>query len=194
MGLIGNRTLLDRLPLYQIGGTLASDIRSVQNWHCKENDDYLSSVPSGYFAGGAWILPQVAGDIAVRGDLNGLGDITFVNLAGGVIIESLLDSLGQISNSGLTALGNILNTCSGSGTINFAEGSLLAIISSDLNGVGSITSSNLAALISATATLSGEGLISNADLQLVIEILASLTGIGIINNALSSSLLNGHQL
>lgn len=194
MGLIGNRTILDRLPLYQIGGTLASDIRSVQNWHCKENSDYLSSVPSGYFSGGAWLLPQISGDIAVRGDLSGISNFNFANLAGGVIIESLLDCLGQISSAGINALGNILNTSTGSGDINFAEGNLLAIISSNLDGVGTITSANLAALISATASLSGEGLISNADLQLVIEILASLTGIGIINNALSSASLNGESI
>jgi len=194
MGLIGNRTILNRLPLYQIGGTLASDIRSTQNWHCKEDSDYLSSVPSGYFSGGAWLLPQTSGDIAIRGGLSGLSTFNFANLAGGVIIESLLDSLGQISSAGIIALGNILNTSTGTGNINFAEGSLIAIISSNLDGVGSIASSNLAGLISATALLSGEGLISNADLQLVIEIIASLAGIGIINNALSSASLNGESL
>ena len=57
MGLIGNKTLFHKLPLIRIGGTFASDIATIPNWHCKENSNKLVSVPEGYYVGGAWILP-----------------------------------------------------------------------------------------------------------------------------------------
>lgn len=187
MGLIGNRTILDRLPLYQIGGTLASDIRSVQNWHCRTQADFAEAIPSGYTEG--WLLPQVAGGMSVYS----LGEVnSTTNLAGGLNATSaIIGESTMTSTAGLivSAVAAIL------GSSNFntdISGRLLA--SATLAGQGNISASlgalaNAIAAINATSTTAVD-FTAKGDFGADIKSYSDLSPQGLANavwNALASS-------
>lgn len=159
MGIIGNKTLLHKLPLTQVGGLFASDITTIPNWHCKENVKQTTSVPNGYYAGGAWILPQISGEIA---NINGIiGENLFVsNLAGGLNAESNIVGAGDISNAELLGLAFLISTLNQSGGFNSSiSGSVN--VSVDLVGNGDLNGA-LGALVGIVATLNGEGELSGS--------------------------------
>lgn len=158
MGLIGNRTILHKLPLSQIGGTLAADIRVVDNWHIKEDADPKSGIPSGYYAGGAWYLPQVSGGMAVFNGVEGEGALNFANLAGGLNGQSLITGSGDIILAQAGLIVSAVALISGSGTFSASIiGTLNA--SASLAGEGQITAS-LGALASAVANITGNSSVS----------------------------------
>lgn len=100
MGLIGNRTILHKLPLSQIGGLFASDIKTIDNWHCKENANELTNVPSGYYKG--WVLPQFAGKISSYKNVNGSTALD-IDLFKGLNVTSDI-----LNNSNLTTIGTLI--------------------------------------------------------------------------------------
>ena len=157
MGLIGNRTMLNQLPLTQIGGTFAADIREFKNWHCRENADPKCSIPNGYRIGGAWLLPQVAGALSLYYGGNGTSTSS-LNLAGGLNGASSISGAGDIiyAQAGLivSAVAAILASSDFNASI---RGVLQA--SASLAGEGDITAS-LGALASAVAQITGNSPIS----------------------------------
>lgn len=158
MGLIGNRTILGKLPLYRYGGTLAADIRTVDNWHIKENANPQSSIPSGYYAGGAWLLPQVSGGMAAFSGVDGDGALNFANLAGGLNAQSSITGSGDIIFAQAGLIVSAVALISGSSTFSAdIIGTLNA--SASLAGQGQITAS-LGALASAVANITGNSSIS----------------------------------
>jgi hypothetical protein len=193
MGIIGNKTLLHKLPLTQVGGLFASDIATIPNWHCKENSSKLASVPRGYYAGGAWILPQTSGDIASINGLIGIHLFAISNLAGGLNAESNLVGSGDISNSDLNGLAflisslnqtstlnssiagsvNVSSNLAGSGNLNGALGALVGIIA-DLNGAGEL-SGNIAGALQAIANLAGSGDLQGS-IKATVGLIANLSG------------------
>ena len=184
MGIIGNKTLLHKLPLTQIGGTLATDIATIPNWHCKENDDKLSSVPNGYYAGGAWILPETRGNISVDGGVLGTQLFSVSNLAGGLNAESDITSSGNISNAELSALGFLISSLSQSNTLTSSiSGSVN--VSVDLVGNGDLNGA-LGALVGIVAELNGQGDL-NSDIAGAIQIVANLTASGDIQGAIKAT-------
>lgn len=138
MGLIGNRTILDRLPLSQVGGTLASDIRSVDNWHCRTQVNAKEAVPRGYYRG--WILPQAPGGLSfydlgatiqqsqLAGGLNGssaiLGTAILTSAAG--LIMSAVAAIVGATNFNTNISGRLLAsaTLAGQGNISGSLGAL----------------------------------------------------------------------
>jgi len=183
MGIIGNKTILHKLPLTQVGGLFASDIATNPNWHVKEDAKPTASVPNGYYSGGAWILPQTSGEIA---NINGIiGENLFVsNLAGGLNAESSIVGSGDISNAellGLAFLISALNqssdfTSSISGSVNV---SVDLIGSGDLNGA-------LGALVGIVATLNGEGELSGS-ISGAVQAIANLASSGDLSGAIKAT-------
>lgn len=153
MGLIGNRTILAKLPLTQIGGTFADDIREFKNWHCRENADPKCAIPNGYNQGGAWLLPQVAGGLSLFYGADGNSNINNANLAGGLSGVVSMQGDGDIINA---QAGLIIGVAS----IIYAS----AEFNSDING-----------LLYASASLAGQGDISGA-LGALANAVAQITG------------------
>jgi hypothetical protein len=114
MGLIGNKTLLHKLPLVQTGGTFASDIRVMDNWHCKENANPLTSIPSGYYKG--WILPQFAGKISSYKNLDGNVNLN-ISVFKGLNINSNVTNSSDITIIA-TLITSILGDFSSTGEVN----------------------------------------------------------------------------
>jgi hypothetical protein len=207
MGIIGNKTLFHKLPLTQVGGLFASDIATIPNWHCMENANKLSGVPNGYYAGGAWILPQVSGSIANVNGIIGIQLFSISNLAGGVNIESEFVGIGEINNAQLTALAflissingsstlnasiagsvNVSATMAGNGNLNGALGALVGIVAS-LNG-NSQLSSSIAGAVQAIANLSGSGDLESA-IKATVDLVSTITG----NNTLSASIIGNWNM
>ena len=184
MGIIGNKTLLHKLPLTQVGGTLATDIATIPNWHCKENADKLASVPDGYYAGGAWILPETRGNISVDGGVLGSQLFSVLNLAGGLNAESDITSSGNISNAELSALGFLISSLSQSSTLT-ASVSGSVNVSVDLVGSGDLEGA-LGALVGIVAELNGQGDL-NSDIAGAVQIVANLTASGDIQGAIKAT-------
>jgi hypothetical protein len=207
MGIIGNKTLLHKLPLTQVGGLFATDIATIPNWHCMENANKLSGVPNGYYAGGAWILPQVSGSIANVNGIIGLQLFSVSNLAGGVNIQSQFVGIGDITNAQLSALAflisslnssstlnasiagsvNVSANLAGNGNLNGALGALVGIVAT-LNGSGQL-SSNISGAVQAIASLSGNGDLESA-IKATVDLVSSITG----NNTLSASIVGNWDM
>lgn len=207
MGLIGNKTLFHKLPLTQVGGAFASDIATTPNWHCKENASKLVSVPQGYYAGGAWVLPEISGDIKVDGGLIGYQLFSIANLAGGLNADSNIEGIGDISNAELGALAFLISTLNqtssisaniagsvniavnlvGSNNLNGALGALVGIVA-NLNGEGELNSS-IAGAIQIIANLSASGDIEGGIIATV-DLISNLTG----TSNLTSSILGNWKM
>lgn len=158
MGLIGNRVILDKLPVAQVGGLFSADIRTQQNWHVRENADQKSSIPNGYNAGGAWLLPQQPGGLSLFYSANGNSNVVFANVAGGLNGSSSIQGDGDIvfAQAGLivSAVAAILATSNLSSSI---RGVLTA--SATLAGQGNVVAA-LGALASAVAAITGNSPVS----------------------------------
>jgi hypothetical protein len=184
MGIIGNKTLLHKLPLTQVGGAFASDIATIPNWHCKENANKLVSIPEGYYAGGAWILPETSGDITVDGGVLGSHLFTVSNLAGGLNGESNIVGSGDITTAELNALGFLISSLSQSNDLTTSiSGSVN--VSVDLVGSGDLNGA-LGALVGIVADLNGQGEL-NADIAGAVQIIANLSASGDISGAIKAT-------
>jgi hypothetical protein len=183
MGIIGNKTLFHKLPLTQVGGLFASDIATIPNWHCKENASKLASVPNGYYAGGAWILPETRGNVNVDGGILG-SHLFLLNLAGGININSNVDGVGNISSASLGALAFLISSLSQSSTF---SGDILGAVSiaSDLAGSGELDGA-LGALVSILADLNGDGDLSSS-ISGAVQAIANLSGSGDIQGAIKAT-------
>lgn len=184
MGIIGNKTLFHKLPLTQVGGTFASDIATIPNWHCKENSNKLVSVPEGYYVGGAWILPETRGSISVDGGVLGSQLFSVSNLAGGLNAESDITSSGNISNAELSALGFLISSLSQSSTLTASVSGSVSV-SVDLVGSGDLEGA-LGALVGIVAELNGQGDL-NSDIAGAIQVVANLTASGDIQGAIKAT-------
>jgi hypothetical protein len=183
MGIIGNKTLLHKLPLTQVGGLFASDIATIPNWHCMENASKLSSVPNGYYAGGAWILPETRGNISCIGGI--IGEQIFVlNLAGGINIESDIIGSGDISTANLNGLAFLISALNQSSDLTASIAGSVNV-SSNLAGIGDLSGS-LGALVGIVAEMNGNGDLS-ADIAGAIQIVSILSGSGDLEGAIKAT-------
>jgi hypothetical protein len=161
MALIGNVTLLSKMPLRQLGGTTLSGERS--NWNtsgANKNSRIgglptIASKPAGYVHPGAWVMPIKP------------GALSSFNQAGGTSSVDAALIMAKLSEADLT----------GSGTVTIADLAVLIKINAALSGVGTVTDADLAAVSSLAASLDGAGTIS-AQLSAIIPILADLFGTG----------------
>jgi len=170
MGLIGNKTILHKLPLVQTGGLFASDIKVLDNWHCKENANMLTSVPSGYYKG--WILPQFPGKLSSYKILNGINTIN-CSVFKGLNINTNINNSSDVSAIATlisSALANI--SCTG-GITSSIQGSLN--LSASLEGRDSLYCS-----MSAIANVLSD-IINNSNLN------SSNASTGFMNSSISSN-------
>jgi hypothetical protein len=185
MALLGNYTVLNKIPLRKFSGTTESAERS--NWQTSGSMRNvqlqsgqtvafpLYGKPGGYYPNYTWMMPQIRGALGVSyGYVVGVGSITNANLAAGQYIAANLSGTGGISAAVATGVGNIIASLSGSGSIVVASGSLLAFISASMSGAGTLTGTMLSAA-NMSASLSGAGSLS-ANIAAALAVQASLSG------------------
>lgn len=144
--------MLNQLPLTQIGGTFATDIREFKNWHCRENADPKCSIPNGYRMGGAWLLPQEAGALSLYYGGNGTSTSS-LNLAGGLNGASNIEGSGDIIFAQAGLIISMVAIISASAEFNADINGLLTA-SAELAGQGEVVAA-LGALASAVAQITG---------------------------------------
>jgi hypothetical protein len=171
--LVGNYSVLQKSPGRFIAGSTTSVEGQVRSNFSKSgsyrNRFYvdqttvalaLYAVPTGTYPEIAWVLPQIAGEIASTQPIQGAGTQTG-NLAGGLNAEA-----------GLT----------GAGTITSAVAQLIISMAANLAGDGTVSSADLRGFLQAVANLSGSG-----DLTAAVSALAwmdaATDGSGKITNA-----------
>lgn len=160
-----------------------------------------SAFPMGYLHPGAWLLPIKPGGMASsRNGVDGDGDITFGNLAGGLNGEAVITGIGTISNAAIVWIIVATAALSGASTTSaditgrldavaalVGVGDLEAAIAAALNaaatltGTGTLTGAAAGAL-EASAALAGAGDLVGA-ITGVIQAVSALSGSGTINNA-----------
>jgi hypothetical protein len=171
--LVGNYSVLQKSPGRFIAGSATSaesQVRSNFNKSGSNRNRFyvdqttvalaLYAVPTGTYPEIAWVLPQIAGEIASTQPIQGAGTQTG-NLAGGLNAEA-----------GLT----------GAGTITSAVAQLIISMAANLAGDGTVSSADLRGFLQAVANLSGSG-----DLTAAVSALAwmdaATDGSGTITNA-----------
>ena len=149
MALLGNYNVLSKCPGRYLAGNATCD-RSDNNksgsarniWYGKQVSlggfAYFNGKPVGYAGGYAWLIPQTSGGLAMHNGFDGFGDITYVNLAGGL---------------------NAVAPLTGSGDITSASGQLIVSAIAAITASGSFTG-NINAILGASAALAGSGDIS----------------------------------
>lgn len=167
MALLGNYSILHKSPAKYMSGQTGSGDRA--NWNKPgsmrdrgvggTSDWSRVAVPTGFYSGGAWLLPQTAGDMTSRREATGYGAVNAGNLAGGLYGISPLTGAGAITNANLGLIVSGVAALAGSGAFSSAAiaGKLDAIAA--LAGAGSVTAA-LGALADALADLSGSGTLS----------------------------------
>jgi hypothetical protein len=122
-----------------------------------------------------YMMADTGINITTTTTINGITDITYSNLAGGLSGESNLSGSGIISLADLNATASVISALSGLGTVTTdITGKLEA--ASTLLGQGDITAA-LGALSGALADLTGTGTLS-ATGQTVVSIFSDLSGNG----------------
>ena len=196
MALLGNQSVLTKLPVRALAGSTVSvtpQLRS--NWlqsGRNRNRLYVDmattarhtyAVPTGYYPPVSWIISETVGEMSTGPYTNGSGSIVG-NLAGGLNAVSTLTGSGYLSPAPtLQALAALLTSLTGSGGITNANASAAADAYASLTGNGMLLSAQLTALAQAVAILDGSGTISGATLHAIAEILSNLVGSGEITNA-----------
>ena len=149
MALLGNYNVLSKCPGRYLAGNATCD-RSDNNksgsarniWYGRQVSlggiAYFNGKPVGYAGGYAWLIPQTSGGLAMHNGFDGFGDITYVNLAGGL---------------------NAVAPLTGSGDITSASGQLIVSAIAAITASGSFTG-NINAILDASAALAGSGDIS----------------------------------
>lgn len=147
MSLLGNYSVILKNPATFIGGTQVSNCRSAFNGTGQLRKRYYpedvsglpttTSLPEGYLAPNAWMLPY------------DIGSMTTSNLNGS----------GSLSSSGVSGLAGTV-TMDGSGLLE-ATGGLLAGLTVEMSGSGDLTLLG-GGLLEAIVTMAGEGLLTGA--------------------------------
>jgi hypothetical protein len=160
-GQIGNQ-----YPFRYFGGLQATSRQqfgrtALRNWFIGEHaPDKKSGFPDGTLAPGSWVLPQNAGAMASRNNINGTGT-TISAITGVVNGQASLTGSGGITSATAQLVISMVATLTGAGTIAAADlrGYLNAV--ANLTGSSSVTAA-IGALAWASAAVSGSGSISSA--------------------------------
>lgn len=171
--LVGNYSVLQKSPGSFIAGSATSaesQVRSNFNKSGSNRNRFyvdqttvalsLYAVPTGTYPEIAWVLPQVAGQIASTQPIQGTGTQTG-NLAGGLNAEAALDGAGDITSAVAQLIISMAANLAGNGTVSAADlrGFLQAV--ANLSGSGDLTAT-AAALAWMDAAASGTGTMTNA--------------------------------
>ena len=185
MALLGNYSVLHKLPVKFIGGTTLSGDRAAFNKSGAIHNSCLgeggfshyNAQPNGYTHPYCWCMSDHAGGMAAYQNIVGLGSISSANLASGLGAFATITASGAISSADLRGLAAIIATVQGSGVITSAD--LGALIGSIVYGV---------------ATIAGGGSISAADLHGAGNIVAAMSGVGTLSQATIQALGNINAL
>lgn len=161
MGLLQNKSIHAQYPLRQTGGLLFSNRVNFGPRLANNNNkfigeasiDYKTSIPLGYNVDGAFFPAMKSGGMAMHTASDGVGTLSFGNLAGGLNAESTLNGYGSITNAAMGLIVQLVATLQGLGTFN-----------ADISGK-----------LEATATLAGSGNISGA-IGALAGLIATLNG------------------
>jgi len=171
--LVGNYSVLQKSPGRFIAGSATSaesQVRSNFNKSGSNRNRFyvdqttvalaLYAVPTGTYPEIAWVLPQIAGEIASTQPIQGASTQTG-NLAGGLNAEAALDGAGNITNAVAQLVISMVANLAGEGTLSNADlrGFLQAV--ANLSGSGNLTAT-AAALAWMNAATDGSGNITNA--------------------------------
>lgn len=172
--LIGNYSVLQKSPGRFIAGSTTSVEGQVRSNFSKSGANRsrfyvdqttvalsLYAVPTGTYPEIAWVLPQIAGQIASTQPIQGAGDLTG-SIAGGLNTTANLTGSGNITSAVAQLIISLAASIAGAGTVSDANlRGFLDGDSADLTGVGSLTAA-VAALAWMNAALAGSGSITNA--------------------------------
>ena len=171
--LVGNYSVLQKSPGRFIAGSATSaesQVRSNFNKSGSNRNRFyvdqttvalsLYAVPTGTYPEIAWVLPQVAGEIASTQPIQGAGTQTG-NLAGGLNAEAGLTGSGDITSAVAQLIISMAANLAGDGTVSAADlrGFLQAV--ANLSGSGDLTAT-AAALAWMSAATDGSGTVTNA--------------------------------
>lgn len=170
--LLGNYSVLNKNPGKSLGGALGSFNRAQSQTSGAARGRFYgessvsgvtetSSTPTGYRPPYSWILAPKEGGLSSFNEIEGLGVLAPLDLAGGV---------------------NGVATISGVGTITNADLALIVSAVAALTGLGTLTG-DIAGSLSASATLDGTGTVAGT-LGALVNAVAALQGIGTITVAL----------
>ena len=171
--LVGNYSVLQKSPGRFIAGSATSaesQVRSNFNKSGSNRNRFyvdqttvalaLYAVPTGTYPQIAWVLPQVAGQIASTQPIQGAGTQTG-NLAGGLNAEAGLTGSGDITSAVAQLIISMAANLAGDGTVSAADLRGFLQAAANLSGSGSLTAA-AAALAWMSAATDGSGTITNA--------------------------------
>ena len=161
MALLGNYSLVNKIPVKYFGGTTGdAQVRSNFNQSGRyRNRMYpdqtttalpLYSVPTGSYPTLSWIIPQIAGSLASGNQIIGTSPTT-ANLAGGLNAAASLAGSGTVTNAAMLLIASLIASVSGTG--NSTNANLLAILQAS---AGLIGDSSLSATRTAIAYLASD--------------------------------------
>lgn len=197
MALIGNNSLLNRLPLrHRGGGTTAVgndragySLSGSNRNQCLGSYTKYSSTPNGYNIPGAWILPQTIGGMTSVRQIKGLGTLT-ANLAGGINVVSSITASGDVTSAVLRATGSLISALTASGDITASDLTAISLMVAALTATGDITTADLNSVILAFASITASGDITTANLAGSLNASASITAAGDITTTLLGARVN----
>jgi hypothetical protein len=168
MALLGNYSLVNKIPVKYFGGTTGdAQVRSNFNQSGRyRNRMYpdqtttalpLYSVPTGSYPTLAFIIAQRVGAIASGNQIFGSGSSNG-NLAGGLSGAAGLTGAGNITNANLTLIAQLIASLTGAGNVTPPPSLIgkLELISNNLTGAGAVAAT-LTAFASVQAGLTGAG-------------------------------------
>ncbi len=199
--LLGNYSQLNANPGRNIGGFSNPydwmKVSNVMKFYMGEGTVVgitdTSSFNNGYRPPYTWVLAPKNGGLAIVNFLDGVNNITYSNLAGGILAEGTVSGTSVISSSSILGIGVILASLSASNSLSadiagVVEMASTLVNNSDLNGALGALVSIVATLIQ-DSTLSADviaalaaaaNLANNSDLTGaitgVVEVISTLTG------------------
>lgn len=165
MGLLQNYTTLAQIPATQRGGIFSTHRSGFERLERAKNKyvgdasiDPKAATPNGYLPPYTWTLPKSSGGLSAYVGIDGDGDVTGANLAGGLNAESTINGVGGFASApGLE---------------------LVMYAVATLSGVGAFQSNPvLAGKLEAAASLAGSGSVAAA-LGAICDCVASILGTG----------------
>ena len=171
--LIGNYSVLQKSPgRFIAGSTTSAESQTRSNFSksgANRNRFYvdqttvalsLYAVPTGTYPDIAWILPQVAGQIASTQPIQGEGNLVG-GIAGGLNAEADLTGEGSITSAVAQLVISLAANLAGNGTVSAADLRGFLQATANLSGAGALTAT-VAALAWMNAATNGSGTITNA--------------------------------
>jgi hypothetical protein len=119
--------------------------------------------------------------LASHNELQGVGELTEANLAGGKNAEATLSGSGSIAGIGALIVGAAA-TLAGSGTLTQAQVTALGYVAATIAGSGSVSAAGfVVTILEAAATIAGLGQVSQAALGARSGATSTLAGVGAVD-------------